>query len=61
MAVVAMKQVIARSRVVYRGVIIWETRSGNCAFFIGFSKFEKATLQEATDFIDEAFGSSRVS
>lgn len=58
-AITNQKQVMARSRVIYRGVIIFETKFG-CEFFIGFKKYTKRNLVEATAFIDDKLGGNRV-
>lgn len=58
-AVTKQKQVMAKSRALYRGVIIFETKNG-FEFFIGFRKYQKSTLLEATAFIDEKLGGNRV-
>jgi len=57
---VNQKQVVARGSVIWRGIFIFETKYG-CEFFIGFKKYTKKTLEEATAFIDWKLGGSRVS
>lgn len=51
-----MSYLLAVSRAVYRGVLIWETREGY-SIFVGGKQYDFITLEEATAFIDACYAS----